>query len=99
MPSATAANITESIRRMSADTYLDRTSGTHGGFTCPLLVVWNFNELCSWGTNGMKPVDECKRLVDDGCEMICKTILDKPVDQNSMLGNLGARAYRRVIIL
>eukprot|EP00971_Amphidinium_carterae_P138713 2748897-Amphidinium_carterae.1 len=31
--------------------------------------------------------------------MICKAVLDKPVDQNSMLSNLGARAYRRTIIL
>eukprot|EP00971_Amphidinium_carterae_P121303 2402361-Amphidinium_carterae.1 len=47
----------------------------------------------------MKPLDECRRLVDEGCEIICKAVLDKPVDKNSMLGNLGARAYRRTIIL
>eukprot|EP00971_Amphidinium_carterae_P027256 537044-Amphidinium_carterae.1 len=35
LPSATAPSIAESIRRMSADTYMDRTSGSHGGFTCP----------------------------------------------------------------
>eukprot|EP00971_Amphidinium_carterae_P134229 2659599-Amphidinium_carterae.1 len=100
LPSATAPSIAESIRRMSADIYLDRTSGSHGGYTCPLLVVWNFNELCAWaGSTGMLPLDECKRLVDEGCEIICKAVLDKPVGQNSLLGNLGERAYRRTMIL
>eukprot|EP00971_Amphidinium_carterae_P167457 3317942-Amphidinium_carterae.1 len=78
LPSATAVNIAESIRRMSADTYTDRASGAHWGFTCPLLVVWNFNELCNWSSQGMKPLDECRTLVDEGCEMICKAVLDKP---------------------
>eukprot|EP00971_Amphidinium_carterae_P249734 4956793-Amphidinium_carterae.1 len=84
---------------MSADIYTDRMSNTHGGYTCPLLVVWNFNELCNSNSSAMKPMDVCKRLVDEGCEMICKAILDKPAEQNSMLNSVGPRAYRRVIIL
>eukprot|EP00971_Amphidinium_carterae_P315551 6272042-Amphidinium_carterae.1 len=62
LPNATAPSIAEAIRRMSVDTYLDRASGTHGGYTCPLLVVWNFNELCNWSVSGMLPMEECKIL-------------------------------------
>eukprot|EP00971_Amphidinium_carterae_P207502 4117150-Amphidinium_carterae.1 len=47
----------------------------------------------------MLPLEECKKLVDEGCEIICKAVLDKPIGKDSLLGNLGERAYRRTMIL
>eukprot|EP00971_Amphidinium_carterae_P189094 3753966-Amphidinium_carterae.1 len=41
----------------------------------------------------MLPIEECKKLVDEGCEILCKAVLDKPIDKDSILGNLGERAY------
>eukprot|EP00971_Amphidinium_carterae_P220598 4379526-Amphidinium_carterae.1 len=52
-------------------------------------TLLSYNELCNWSAQGMKPVEECKKLVDEGCDIICKAVL----------GNLGERAYRRTIIL
>eukprot|EP00971_Amphidinium_carterae_P254746 5056982-Amphidinium_carterae.2 len=85
---------------MSANIFMDRTTETHYGYTCPLLVVWNLNELCDRRDyNNMKSPEECKQVIDAGCEMICRAILDKSEVSNSLLGRIGARAYRRVVIL
>eukprot|EP00971_Amphidinium_carterae_P134182 2658660-Amphidinium_carterae.1 len=97
---ATSAEIAQAIRAMSAGHHMDKTCDTHYGFACPILVIWNFNELCE-GANysDMKSVQQSKELVDNGCEMICKALLDKGANGNSLLGRHGPNAYRRVTVL